>query len=82
MSAWLRPVALAAAVLATTAATADDGGHATRTGFFPHAIAIADVNGDGVPDVLVPASAERKVNVLLSDGRGGFRVNHSYPVGH
>ncbi|MBI2361136.1 MAG: VCBS repeat-containing protein, partial [Deltaproteobacteria bacterium] len=57
------------------------GPHHEPTGLVPHAIAIGDFNGDGVPDVAVPAAAERKVTILLSDGRGGFAANHSYPTG-
>jgi len=50
-------------------------------GRVPHAIAVGDFNGDSIPDVAVPAAAERKVTVLLSNGRGGFAFNHSYPTG-
>ncbi|MGH7278897.1 MAG: FG-GAP repeat domain-containing protein [Candidatus Rokuibacteriota bacterium] len=70
--------ALAAVALLGLGAAAADEAH---TGFFPHAIAVADLDGDGVPDVIVPASAERKVTVLLSDGRGGFRETRAYPAG-
>ncbi|MBI3061778.1 MAG: VCBS repeat-containing protein, partial [Deltaproteobacteria bacterium] len=55
--------------------------HHEPTGLVPHAIAVADFNGDGVPDVAVPAAAERKVTVLLSNGQGGFAANHSYAAG-
>ena len=52
-----------------------------RIGLFPHAIAVGDFTGDGIPDIAVPAAAERKVSVLLSDGKGGFAANAAYPVG-
>ena len=51
------------------------------TGLVPHAIALGDFNGDGVPDIAVPAAAERKVTILVSDGKGGFAGNHAYPTG-
>jgi hypothetical protein len=51
------------------------------SGLVPHAIALGDFDRDGIPDVVVPAAAERKVTVLLSDGRGGFKANQSYPTG-
>ncbi|MGH7782425.1 MAG: FG-GAP repeat domain-containing protein, partial [Candidatus Binatia bacterium] len=43
-------------------------------GRVPHAIAVDDFNGDGIPDVAVPAAAERKVAILLSNGMGGFTI--------
>ena len=51
-----------------------------RTGFFPHAVALADFNRDGNIDLAIPASAERKITLLLGDGKGGILSNHSYPV--
>src|SRR5574341_1776812 len=51
------------------------------TGLVPHAVALGDFNGDGIPDIAVPAAAERKVTVLLSDGKGGFAGNDTYPTG-
>src|SRR5688500_19804223 len=50
-------------------------------GRVPHAIAVGDLNGDGIPDVAVPAAAERKVAILLSNGKGGFASNHTYATG-
>ncbi|RMF86071.1 MAG: VCBS repeat-containing protein, partial [Nitrospinota bacterium] len=51
------------------------------TGIFPHAIAVADLNHDGHLDLIIPASAERKVTVMLGNGQGGVLANHVYPVG-
>jgi hypothetical protein len=47
----------------------------------PVAIAIADVNGDGKPDVLT-ANSNIKVGVLLGNGNGTFQSPVQYPVGY
>jgi hypothetical protein len=41
----------------------------------PYPLAVADINGDGKPDIITPNSApgERTLTVLLGDGRGSFR---------
>src|SRR5262249_47200208 len=44
-----------------------------RVGDGPGSIAIADVNRDGKPDILVVNSASETLSVLLGDGRGNFR---------
>src|SRR5688500_20158566 len=44
----------------------------------PHAIAVGDHNGDGIPDVAAPAAAERKVAILPSNRKGGCASNHTY----
>ena len=45
----------------------------------PMSLAVADVNGDGKPDVMVTTGAA--VNVLLGKGDGTFRVPVSYALG-
>ena len=52
-----------------------------HTGSFPHAITLGDFNSDGHSDFAIPASAARKLAVLLGDGKGGILSNHHYPVG-
>lgn len=52
-----------------------------RAGYFPHAVVVADFDNDGNPDLAIPAAGERKIFVLLGDGKAGVRSNHSYPVG-
>jgi Bacterial Ig-like domain (group 3)/FG-GAP-like repeat len=60
----------------------DSGGSGAQS------VAIADVNGDGYPDLIVANQAERGgggvngvVAVLLSDGHGSFRAPVSYSAG-
>ena len=50
-------------------------------GRFPHSVVVGDFNKDGHLDMAIAASAERKITVLLGDGRGGVAANHSYEVG-
>jgi hypothetical protein len=52
------------------------------TGDFIASVAIADVNGDGIPDLVAAAAGTSfTVKVLLGKGDGSFQLAHSYPVG-
>src|ERR1700689_5660738 len=42
------------------------------TGHRPGAIAVADVNHDGKPDIIVANTEDETVSVLLGDGKGNF----------
>jgi uncharacterized repeat protein (TIGR01451 family) len=62
------------------------GGFATATTFptnstGPSAIAVADFNQDGRPDVAVSSVYSSAVSVLVSDGLGGFGTPTLYPSG-
>ncbi len=46
----------------------------------PRHLAIADLNGDGAPDILLPLESERRIAVLLSDGKGKFVPGPELPV--
>jgi hypothetical protein len=40
---------------------------------FPFSVAVADVNGDGVPDLIVPNSGRSSLSVFLGNGDGTFQ---------
>jgi hypothetical protein len=49
----------------------------------PAAVAVADLNHDGKPDIVVANTADESVAVLLGDGKGHFRPasDSPFPVG-
>ena len=53
----------------------------SAAGLDPHAIAVADLNGDGSPDVAVPDFWASIVSVLLSNGNGTFQAARTVAVG-
>ena len=53
-----------------------------EAGTYPHSVAVADFNGDGVQDLAVVGIAlSNDVSVLLGNGDGTFRAPISVPVG-
>jgi hypothetical protein len=49
----------------------------------PYALAVADVNGDGNPDLLVQQYGQSgNLFVYLGRGDGTFRMNRAYTIGH
>ncbi len=50
-------------------------------GHSPWSDAIADVNGDGKPDLIVANYADNTVGVLLGNGNGTFQAQTTYAVG-
>ncbi|MFO0579739.1 MAG: FG-GAP-like repeat-containing protein [Polyangia bacterium] len=50
-------------------------------GYRPRALAIADWNGDGQPDLAVAGSESNDITVLFGDGSGGLEAARPVPVG-
>ena len=48
-------------------------------GHDPNDIAVADMNGDGNPDLIIPNHQAPTITILLGDGRGGFRAAPGSP---
>jgi hypothetical protein len=49
----------------------------------PHGIAVADFNGDGIPDVVTDSWGNNQIELLLGDGKGSLRTPGTYfSVGH
>src|SRR6476619_3697740 len=46
----------------------------------PGNVAIADVNGDGKPDLLVASGKDKTISVLLGQGDGQFRAAAGSPI--
>ena len=75
---WL----LAAPALAQTAATfASVATYNTSSASAPFGLAVADVNGDGRPDVLTANYVTNTVGVLLGTGTGTFGAIATYSAG-
>jgi len=51
------------------------------TGKQPFSVAVADMNGDGVPDIITANAASNTVSVLLGNGNGTFQPQQTYAVG-
>jgi hypothetical protein len=47
----------------------------------PRAVAVADVNGDSRPDLIVSNYLDNSVSVLLGNGAGSFQAAQNVPVG-
>ena len=50
-------------------------------GISPTSVAIADLNGDGKPDLVVTNEEANTVSVLMGNGDGTFQAQKTYAVG-
>ncbi|HEX4299492.1 MAG TPA: FG-GAP-like repeat-containing protein [Gammaproteobacteria bacterium] len=50
------------------------------TGLQTTSLAVADVNGDGLPDLIAGSVANATVRVLLGNSNGGFSTGQDYPA--
>jgi DNA-binding beta-propeller fold protein YncE len=50
-------------------------------GSYPSAVAVADLTGDGNPDIVATNKLGNSVSVLLGDSQGNFTVPQTIPVG-
>ena len=66
------------------ASTAAMGNSRFPVGSAPGVVEIADVNGDGKPDIIVANERSNDVTILLGDGKGGFTQakGSPFPAGH
>jgi hypothetical protein len=55
--------------------------HPFPVGVFPRGSAVADIDGDGVLDVVTAHEFDAEVGVLLGDGAGGFEAVAFFPAG-
>ena len=46
-----------------------------------NSLALADLNGDGKPDLITTSYFEDKVSVLIGDGAGNFSILSSFTTG-
>jgi hypothetical protein len=49
-------------------------------GSFPYSLAVADLNGDGKPDVVTANDSSNDVSVLLGYGDGSFQAAGFFPA--
>ena len=54
---------------------------ATGAGSKPYSLSVADVNGDGQPDILVANAGSHNVGVLLGNGDGTFQNQTTFATG-
>ncbi len=56
-------------------------GQSFRVGTDPFSIAVGDLTGDGLPDIVAANSGDNSISVLINDGLGGITSREDYPAG-
>ena len=51
------------------------------TGKQPFSVAVADLTGDGMPDIITANASSNTVSVLMGNGNGTFQPQQTYAVG-
>ena len=78
------PAATASACCWATATAPFEPAETFATGRQPFALAVADLTGDGIPDIVTANYADNTVSVLLGNGNGTFqpqtRLQHGRPA--
>jgi hypothetical protein len=64
----------------TTEFVAGSAAPTVPTGRGPISIVSADVNGDGIPDLVVANSTDKSVSVLLGNGDGSFQSQQTFAL--
>src|SRR5258708_19458809 len=82
---WLRRVFILTGFLAVVTVSSESQVSFRKpdfdTGKGPVAIAAADFNRDGLPDVVTANSLDNSITVLLNNGNGAFGRRVDYPTG-
>jgi hypothetical protein len=52
-----------------------------QTGSIPETVAVADFNGDGIPDLVTANAGSNTISLLLGRGHGGFATAHNFAAG-
>ena len=55
--------------------------HSLVAGGFPFSVAVADLNGDGAPDIVTASAISSDVSVLLGNGDGSFQAQQRFAAG-
>ena len=80
LASFVAAVLLSVACLGQTTATFSTGTPFPTGGHGPTGVAVGDLNGDGIPDLVVCNKVENTVAVLLGNGDGTFRAPVIYDL--
>jgi hypothetical protein len=75
-------VEIGSAVLSASSIALSSLATAYDVGRLPTAVATGDLNGDGIPDLVVANENDDNISVLLGNGDGTFRPQLTWATGH